>query len=99
MNPRRALWLVPVLLVGLVRAAEPDPEVAHAEKTLADAGVATDAPALLRFFRDRPLSEADRARLADAVRRLGDDDFEAREKASAELVRAGRTALPLLRDA
>jgi hypothetical protein len=97
MNPRHALWLIPTLLLGVTPAAEPDSEVARDEKTLKAAGVATDGPALLRFFRERTLTEADRARLANAVRNLGDDDYETREKASAELLRAGRRALPLLR--
>src|SRR5262249_33215785 len=99
MSPRRALWLIPVLLAGTARAAEPDPEVVYAEKTLKDAGVGTDGPALLRFCRERSLTDADRARLPDVVRRLGDEDFDTREKAAAELVRAGRKALPLLRPA
>src|SRR5207245_208294 len=43
--------------------------------------------------------EAERGRLADTVRRLGDDDFDTREKAAAELVRAGRKALPFLKPA
>jgi outer membrane protein assembly factor BamB len=99
MCPRRVLWLVPVLLLGTVRAAEPDPEVVHAEKTLKDAGVGADAPSLLQFFRERTLTDADRGRLGGAVRRLGDEDFDTREKAAAELARAGRKALPLLRPA
>jgi HEAT repeat protein len=99
MSPRRALWLVSVLLVGTARAAGPDPEVVYAEKTLKDANLGTDGPALLRFFRERSLTDADRARLPEAVRRLGDEDFDTREKAAAELLRAGRKALPFLRPA
>ncbi len=91
-----------VLVFGFVidvHAAEPDPELVYAETTLKEAKVETDGPALLRFFRERTLTDADRARLPDAVRRLGDDDFETREKAGEELLRAGRKALPFLRPA
>ena len=38
-------------------------------------------------------------RLGGAVQRLGDDDFETREKAGVELVRAGRKAIPFLKAA
>src|SRR5262249_17806642 len=100
MSPCRAIWLVAVLgSLTPAAAAEPDPEVVQAEKTLKDANVATDGPALLRFFRERSLTDADRARLPDAVRRLGDDDFDVREKAAEELLRAGRKALPFLKPA
>jgi HEAT repeat protein len=95
----RAIWLVPVLLVGAARADEPDPELVYAEKALKDADVATDGASLLRFFRQRTLTEDQRADLVAAVRRLGDDDFDTREQAAADLIRAGRKALPLLRPA
>jgi HEAT repeat protein len=97
MQPRHFVWLAVVLILTVVvRAAEPDPEVATAEKTLRDAKIETTPAALLQFFRQRTLTAKDRDRLADAVRRLGEDDFETREKAEEELLRAGRTALPFL---
>src|SRR5437660_10650392 len=100
MSPHRLIWLVPVLgFLPAGRAAEPDPELINAEQTLKQAGVETDGPSLLRFVREHTPSDTDRARLTDAVRRLGDDDFEAREKAVDELVRAGRKALPFLKAA
>jgi hypothetical protein len=100
MSRQRLFWLVPVLgILVAARAAEPDPELVNAEKTLQEAKVETDGASLLRFFRERTLTEADITRLGDAVRRLGDDDFETREKAVDELIRAGRKALPFLRAA
>src|SRR5262249_28122276 len=48
---------------------------------------------------ERTLTLEDFRRLAAAVRALGDDDFAVREKASRDLVRAGRPALALLRPA
>ena len=88
-----------VVLVAPAWAADADPELVYAEKTLTDAALKTDGAALLQFFKERTLSAADCARLPDAVRRLGDEDFETREQASMELLRAGRKALPFLRPA
>ncbi len=100
MHKHHVLWFLPILLFfAMVRAAEPDPEFVHAEKTLQDAKVGTDGPSLIRLFRERTLMDGDHARLPDAVRRLGDEDFETREKAGDELLRAGRKALPYLRPA
>ena len=70
-----------------------------AQKTLADAKIATDPKALLEFFRSRTLSDDDRARLLNTIRRLGDDDFDVREGASESLMKAGLAALPILRAA
>ena len=96
MFPCRAIWLVPVLLLTTAHAADPDPELVLAEKTLTDRGLKTDDASLLQFFKDRTLTEAERSRLPDAITRLGVEDFETREKAVADLTRAGRRALPLL---
>src|SRR5438067_1358347 len=100
MGPRPLFWLAAMLAsVILVRAAEPDPELVNAEKTLQNAKVELTGTALLQFFRERTLTPTDRKKLADAVRRLGDDDFETRQKAENDLLRAGRRALPALRPA
>ncbi len=100
MNLHRIFWLVPILgFLASARAAEPDPELISAEKTLQDAKVETTSSALLQFLRDRSLTNDDRTRLIDAVRSLGDDDFDTREKAVAVLIRAGRKALPFVRPA
>jgi HEAT repeat protein len=96
-----ALALLAEDLVGAAqaRAAEPDPVLVYAEQTLKAAGVATDGPGLLDYIRKFTLSEADRQRLAAAVRRLGDPDFPERERASRLLVAAGRLAVPFLKPA
>ena len=75
MDLRRAIFLILALYVAPVRGADPDPEVVFAEQTLKGGAVPTDGPALLRFFRERTLTPAERSRLTDAVRRLGDDEF------------------------
>jgi HEAT repeat protein len=81
------------------RSAEPDPEIADAEKTLKDAGVSTENAALLKFFQDRLITDEDRERLKAAIKELGDDSFVVRERAEARLIEAGRAALPMLRAA
>lgn len=78
-------------------AAEPDPELTSAERTLKSAGIELETSALLAFFRERTLSAADQDRLAQMVRQLGSNDFFAREQASTDLIRAGRAALPYLK--
>jgi HEAT repeat protein len=92
--------LLPALLVAIVSQLYGDAQtVATDEATLREAGVKTDGASLLEFIRRRTLSEADQARLADTVRRLGDSDFGVREQAMADLLAAGRSAIPFLRPA
>jgi hypothetical protein len=83
----------------LAKPAEPDPELVYAERVLKDANVTADGPGLLAFFKARTLTPAAQQRLAAAVKKLGDDDFETRERATAELVAAGRLAFTYLRPA
>jgi hypothetical protein len=82
------------------KAAEPpkDP-IKAAEKLLEDAKIGTDPKSLLEFFTSRTLTDDDRAKLLTTIRQLGDDDFDARERASEELTKAGLAALPILRAA
>src|SRR5215468_11132106 len=76
-------------------AAEPSPD----ERTLRDAGLGTDGPALLAYLKAQIPSPADQARLGSAVDQLGHRSFSVRERASRTLVAAGRPALPLVRPA
>jgi hypothetical protein len=87
------------LLTGAAWAADEDSEIAYAIQTLRQAGVATDGPGLLDYFRKRTLSEDDRAKLAGVVRRLGDPKYRVRCKADQDLRAAGRVALPFVRAA
>jgi hypothetical protein len=101
MPGRRIAWssILFVYLAGTLPAAEVDPEVGFAEQTLKGAGVATDGPGLLAFFKTRTVSPEDQDRLARAVRLLGDEAFEVREKASKDLTAAGRPAVAFLKAA
>jgi HEAT repeat protein len=93
--------LLALLLLACVspgRADDPDDTARH-EATLKQAGLGTDGPALLHFFRKRTPTAEDQKRLAEAMRHLGDGEFEVREKASQQLITAGRAALPLIRPA
>ncbi len=69
------------------------------ELLLQGAGLPTDGPGLLAFFRQRSRGEADLARLAALAAGLGSDKAAERQKACAELVAVGPAALPLLRQA
>jgi hypothetical protein len=73
-------------------AAGEENMVAFDEATLKDAGVGSDVPALLDFFRKRTLSEADQAKLSKTVRKLGHLSFSVRERATADLIGLGRIA-------
>src|SRR5262245_15617603 len=91
------LVLVP-LLTALVTGQSP-PTVELDEAQLRAGGVPTDGPGLLDYFRQRTLREADRAKLRQKIKLLGDKSYEVRRQASAEFVRAGRAALPILQPA
>jgi HEAT repeat protein len=90
------LWTA--LLCCLALAPAPDPADAD-EAVVKEAGLQTDGPALLDFFRKLTLGETDRARVLALIRDLGDDDFAVRQKASAGLLELGPVAQPLLREA
>jgi hypothetical protein len=81
------------------RAAEADSQVTVAEEALRDAKVGTDGPSLVKFFRQRTLSEADRKKLADKVPLLGDDNFQVRRRAYRALLVGGWASLRYLRPA
>jgi hypothetical protein len=92
-----ALLLVTAAWIG--RGGESDPELARDEQSLREAGQAVDGPALLAFFRQRTIEDGRRRRVADLVRRLGDDSFAVRERATTDLIQEGHVALPPLRAA
>ena len=66
------------------------------EQILKTHKVATDNPALLEFVRKRTLSDAKREQIGSLIRKLGDAEFETREKARTELIKHGEAARPLV---
>jgi HEAT repeat protein len=96
------LFLIAGLLIPCLcppaGAASPQ-TIAADEQTLRNAKLGVDGPALLEFFRQRTLANADREKILALIRQLGDDDFSVREKAFADLVALGNPAVPLLRQA
>jgi hypothetical protein len=97
--PRGLLAVLALALVSLPPGRGADTEAEVDEATLKDAGVGTDGPALLAYFRGRTLSPADLRHLQEMVRQLGSDRFQAREEASRELVKGGLAAAPFLKRA
>ena len=91
-----AVFLLPPL--GRVAAAEPDLVESDTE-LLSSAGVHTDGPALLDYFKKRVVNDVDRQRIAKLINDLASEDFDTREKASQELTSIGAPARLQLREA
>lgn len=72
-------------------------QVAADEKRLEGAGLKHDGAALLAFFRERSLTDAERANIELLINRLGARSFKSREQAAAELVARGPVVVELLR--
>jgi hypothetical protein len=97
---RWPLALVVLFLAAAVRADPPPAaDTADDEKLLRAAGLKTDGPALVEFFRKRVPDEVTSEKLALLVKQLGDESFEVREKANADLKALGVRAVPALRRA
>jgi HEAT repeat protein len=77
----------------LLAADDPD------ERALKQAGVATDGAGLLDYFRKRGKDEVGPDKIAALIKQLGDDSFDRREGASAQLVAIGPRAEEQLRGA
>ena len=72
--------------------------LAQDEQALKVAGIATDGPALLEYFRRRTPSAQEHATLRQRAAQLGSSVFSVRVKATDDLIQAGRPALPYLRE-
>ena len=97
----RVACIVVIILSGLGRsvgAAMPSPLTSDEQK-LGSAGLQTDGPALLDYFRRQTLTSAARERITTLVQQLGDRSFKLRDKASTELPSLGMIAVPFLRQA
>jgi HEAT repeat protein len=83
-------------------ATRPTPkaeELSPEEETVRSAGLGTDGPALLEFFRARSHLETDWPKLQALARQLGDPVAAVRARAAAALVARGPLAVPVLRQA
>ncbi|HEY7327491.1 MAG TPA: HEAT repeat domain-containing protein [Gemmataceae bacterium] len=69
------------------------------ESTLKAAGIPTDGPGLVAYFKQRTITVSNAERIKQLVRQLGDDDFKAREEASRHLMMLGPRARPFLQAA
>jgi HEAT repeat protein len=69
------------------------------EELLKQAGVQTDGPGLLEFFRKRTVDGNDADRIKKLIADLGNEDFDTRERASAQLAAIGARAKPFLQAA
>jgi HEAT repeat protein len=69
------------------------------EQALQRAGVSTEGPALLDFFRHRLVTAADHPRIRKLIQQLGSNSFAIREKAANDLILMGPAITPLLRQA
>ena len=69
------------------------------EQTLKEGKIAADEQSLLKFFRERTLTDAQRDRIAALIAKTGDDSFDVREEATAELMKLGGPAIGPLRQA
>jgi hypothetical protein len=69
------------------------------EDTVKAAGIGTDGESLLKFFRSRTLTEADRLAIEEEVKQLGSRSFAARERAFNALKKRGVPAIAFLKPA
>src|SRR2546423_13134765 len=97
MSARRRMSGV-ALVIALAAAAAPG-SPADDEQLLKTAQVGTDGPALLAYFRQRTVGAADRQKIDGLIRQLGDPAYAVRERATAELVACGLSAIGPLRQA
>jgi len=94
------VWAAILVLLGaalLATGRAPPPEADL--KALAAAGVPSDGPGLVEFFRRRIAAVNDQDRINALIRQLGDDSYVVRERATAALVEIGLPAVPPLRQA
>ena len=89
------LVVLGALALGSAGLANP----AADEAFLKENKIGVDGPALLEFFRQRTVKGGDEARIKELIKKLGDDSFDVREKASKELARFGPSIRPVLLEA
>jgi len=94
-----SLFLVCVPMCSNAWPGQDQEQLAADMKALKQAGISTDEPGLLEFFRKRTTSESQRRLIGELIKQLGDKDFMVREKASRELEGLGSAARTALQQA
>lgn len=95
-------WMLPLvagLVLAPISAAADLPPVQTDEQALKEAGLPSDGPGLVQYFRRRALQDVPAEKIKGLIRQLGDDDFDTRENASAALIDLGQRAAPFLLNA
>ena len=93
-RPALPLGLVLLALVPMPASAD---DAAADELAPCAAGLPTEGPALLDFLRKRAARRRP-GRVQALIRKLADDDFDVREKATADLVAMGPAVRPACRE-
>ncbi len=88
-----------ILFLGLAPHLHAADGVTADEQILKAAKIGTDGPALLDYLRKRTTPRVDADKLKTLIRQLGDDSFDVREEATAELIRLSHAARPYLEEA
>ena len=91
------LVLIWSAVLGEPGQTQSTPPLSQDEQTLKQAGVALDNAGLLDYFQRRTPSSETQERLRERVAQLGSTTYQTRARATDELIRAGRSALPALR--
>src|SRR6266436_5140434 len=89
-----------VLLLAICRPGLAlDPVGLDDDLNLRTAGLPTDGPGLIAFFKNRTATQVEADRLTKLIEALGDNDQDKRTKAYQELAGLGPLAVPALRAA
>jgi hypothetical protein len=94
MRALRWVLLLVVMLPWLARGQE-----AADEQILKQERIGSDDASLIQYFRNRTLTEPQRARIDGLIRQLRDDSFDVREIATSDLLELGGSVAPLLQQA
>jgi hypothetical protein len=97
----RSVPLAPACLLLLFAAAlhADENQLRQDEAALMNAGIRTDGPGLLAFYRQHTTTSADETTIRKLVTEMGDDRFRVRERASGQLTSLGNKAVPFLQAA
>lgn len=88
-----------ILIVGTAATAFAVDLAAADEELLKTAGINTDGPSLLEFFRKRTVDGTDADQIKQLIKDLGNEDFDVREAASGKLAAIGVRARSFLKEA